>query len=510
MKTQVIQLEPHDDIISTRDKMGWGQTQRVVLVWPHRTRILTRQLDIQLLYRHSRRLGVQIALVTRIPDVRYFAHDYGIPVFATVHQAQTKRWRKIRRGRTIGIPDTASDRGGNGAVPARERIEELKGRAQPPPPPWRSKPSLRLILFAIGVLAVLAIASVLVPSAEIQLKPTSKIQTMTFTALASPAVDSLQLSGVVPAREINVTVEGRRSLPATGEAQIPDTSASGSIRLTNLTAITITVPAGTVIRTLDGDPVRFETTLAGTVPPDPERFINLPVKALTRGSLGNQPAGSLLAIEGPLGLQASVTNPLPTRGGSDIEVPAPADRDRLELRAALLKSLQESAAAEIADLTKAGDLVISPPELVEIIEETFDPPDNQPADSLALLLRVTFSAEVAERRELEELATAILDKSLVDGFYPPEGPIEIDHLTEPLASGGGNTRWQVQAERVVSARMTPNQAINLVLGLPAHTAHERLEENLDLDAPPVIRLFPAWWPRLPILPFRIQVILNPG
>jgi hypothetical protein len=36
MKTQIIQLESHDDIISIRDKMGWSQTSRILLVWPEK------------------------------------------------------------------------------------------------------------------------------------------------------------------------------------------------------------------------------------------------------------------------------------------------------------------------------------------------------------------------------------------------------------------------------------------------------------------------------------------
>ena len=92
MKTQILQLEPHDDVISARDKMGWGQTARVLLVWPNRGQILTRRVDLELLLRHSRSLGGQLALVTRDPDVRYHAKRIGIHVFKSVRQAQHTRW----------------------------------------------------------------------------------------------------------------------------------------------------------------------------------------------------------------------------------------------------------------------------------------------------------------------------------------------------------------------------------------------------------------------------------
>ena len=40
---------------------------------------------------------------------------------------------------------------------------------------------------------------------------------------------------------------------------------------------------------------------------------------------------------------------------------------------------------------------------------------------------------------------------------------------------------------------------------PASQASQRLAAALPLAAPPELRLFPSWWPRLPFLPFRITV-----
>ncbi len=86
MKTQILQLEAHDDVITVRDKLGWGQTGRVVLVWPKRKRsgtkvqLLTRRLDLVLLQRHAANLGLQIALVTSDPAVCTHARELYLPV----------------------------------------------------------------------------------------------------------------------------------------------------------------------------------------------------------------------------------------------------------------------------------------------------------------------------------------------------------------------------------------------------------------------------------------------
>ena len=57
MKTQVIHLDPHDDLISIRDRMAWAKTPRILLVWPKRGRVGVRPLDLTLLRRHAEKTG---------------------------------------------------------------------------------------------------------------------------------------------------------------------------------------------------------------------------------------------------------------------------------------------------------------------------------------------------------------------------------------------------------------------------------------------------------------------
>ena len=151
MKTQVLQLDPHDDIISTRDKLGWKQTGRILLVWPRKGHVLTRRLDLVLLARHTASLGAQLALITRDPQVRDNASSLGISVFDSLDTAQRSRWDRPRHWRRHIDRHTQS-------IPELERLQE---QAHPSYPDWLKRPAVRLGLFAVGVLAVLAIAAVL-------------------------------------------------------------------------------------------------------------------------------------------------------------------------------------------------------------------------------------------------------------------------------------------------------------------------------------------------------------
>ncbi len=51
-----------------------------------------------------------------------------------------------------------------------------------------------------------------------------------------------------------------------------------------------------------------------------------------------------------------------------------------------------------------------------------------------------------------------------------------------------------------------HQAIDLIKGLSIDQAIERISDNLPLATESKIILSPKWWPRLPLLPMRIQIL----
>ncbi|HJS28344.1 MAG TPA: hypothetical protein VJ768_01890, partial [Anaerolineales bacterium] len=130
MKTQILQLEQHDDVNSIRDKMGWGQTTRTLLVWPPGSRNLHRRLDLLLLQRHCKSLGSQLALVSDNEETRFHARDLSIPVFDTVPEAQNGRWINPRRAPRKLQPAPATKRLGY------EGLARLRDAAHPGPPAW--------------------------------------------------------------------------------------------------------------------------------------------------------------------------------------------------------------------------------------------------------------------------------------------------------------------------------------------------------------------------------------
>ena len=495
MKTQVIQLDSNDDFISARDRMGWSQTGRILLVWPKRGRLLTRRLDLVLLQRRSAELGAQLALVTQNSQVRFYAEELGIPAFESTSEAQNARWRTRRRRwrwkRSSPPPD----------------LEALRTASQPRTTGWQNHPAVRLGAFALGVLALLALVAFLLPGAQVALTPETRTQEITLPVSASAEIALVNLAGELPAHPVSIVVEGRDSLEASGTVQVPYKPAIGGVRFTNLTDQPVTIPAGSVVSTLGAQPARFSTDRAGEVPAGPGQSVIIPCTALLAGPGGNLPANSLVAIEGELGLSLSATNPMPTHSGSSGAAPAPNAQDRLALHTQLLETLRQTALADLQASLNEGDLALLPTlALANTLEETYLPVEEQPGTQLDLTLQLEFQALVVSAEDLQALVTPILNADQPAGFIALPGTLAIKTQTSPqLNEKDGVVRWTLYASRTLQAEISPAQAIALALGQPASQASQRLAEALPLAAPPELRLFPSWWPRLPFLPFRITV-----
>jgi hypothetical protein len=498
VKTQIIQLNNNDDYISVRDKMSWSQTGRNLLVWPEKGRILTRRLDLVLLKRHCATLGAQIALVTTDAEVHFYAEGLGIPVFAGLRDAQEAHWRvsrrrKIRPRRRSPRPD----------------LETLRQQSHPKSPAWMEHPAIRIILFTTSVVALLVLAAFLLPSARLTLTPVVKIQEISIPVSADPSISVLNLTGSLPTYNLSVIVEGRDSIPTSGFVLIPNQVAIGGLQFTNLTDHNISIPSGTVVSTLGTDPVRFVTSQSGEVAAGPGQMVVLPARALEPGTTGNLQESSLVAIEGELGLSLSVINLYPTHGGSDASAPAPTALDITSLHDKLISTLQRAALADMQSTLPEGDTLITPTlQIANILSETSDPAEGEPGDQLSLSLRLEYQAQAVSSETIHSLVIPILDASLPEGYSPVANTLVITRLSAPTLGEDGITHWTIFAQRKLRAEIPENLAINLASGQTTIEAAKRLAAELPLAGNPQIDLIPSWWPRLPFLSMRIQVVTS--
>lgn len=496
MKTQIITLESHDDLISVRDRMSWAKTPRILLVWPKYEKVTLRQVDLKVLQRHALSLGAQLGLVTRTRRVREDAEALKIPVFESTGQAQRVAWPEPRRKRWAYRPPRKD---------LREKRDQLSAKEGA----WRAHPAVRVGALTLGVFSVLALVALFIPRAQVRLQPQSKIQSIVLPVTASPLVNSVFITGSIPAREKRVIVDGTHSVTVTGEGVIPQSRAKGTVIFRNLTQQAVTVPAGTVVRTADAAPIRFVTTSDDVVHAGIGKTREVPIEAVEGGLSGNVDADTITVVEGRLGLSLSVTNPEALTGGRETPSLQASDEDRTRVKEELMKDLEEEARVKLADEMKAGDILFENTFAVsQTLSEVYDPPAGAAGTKLTLSMQVEFSALYASASDLTELAALALNASLPSGFRAASDMLTVTPVAKPAVNDDGSARWTVRAERRIVQQINNIQVTQMIQGIGSQQAQTLLKQNLPLDGTPEVNLSPSWWPWVPIVPFRISVVVQ--
>ncbi len=502
MKEQILHLDPHDDFISARDKMGWVQTERVLLVWPPRGRVLPRRLDLVLLHRHAHRLGAHLGLVTGDDEIREYAADLGVPVFDTVEDSRKMRWRsrvpRLRPERRQPPPDPQAFRP---AAPAPSR----------PFPTWAAW-TLKTLVFLMGLSGVLALAYALIPSATIGLTPATRAISASAVVVADPRVTQVQPSGFIPARVVRVEVEDSGLAPTTGSKDVPSAHATGAVVFTNLVGAPATILEGTGVRTTRGAAVRFVTTRAVAVEGRLGATVEAPIQAVAPGPEGNVPGGLINAIDGPLGLQLAVTNPTATQNGQVTQKAAVAAADRALVRAQLMDKLQESAAEAVRSQLQPGEfLVPASITFTQVIAETYDHSIGEAADTVGLTLRLAASGVVVDENDARLAAQSALQAQVKADEALLETPAHFTRDPAMTLDAEGRVHFTVTATGAAVPRIDRESVQRVARGQPIRDVSSALFASLPLAQPPRIELQPAWYAawfaRLPGLAFRIEVVV---
>lgn len=491
MKTQIITLESHDDLISVRDKLSWAKTPRILLVWPKYEKVTLRLLDLKVLQRHADSLGAQLGLITRRANVRRDAESLGIPVFDSTGKAQKDVWPESAP-RMRRIPKTPR----HDLRKERESIYEKEAS-------WRTSLPGRVLTFTAGVIAVLAVAGLFVPRAALTLYPESQTQSVIIPVRASESIESVSLTGLIPARPLSVTVSAEQSLAITNMISVAKTKAKGIAQFSNLGQTEVNIPAGTVIGTSSS--IRFVTTHATRLPAGLDEVVDIPIEAVELGEDGNVEADTITIVEGALGLSISVSNPEPTTGGTDSRVIGATDEDRAELSDVAMNNLRRDAEAKLREQISSDDLLLLDTfEVLQIVVENFEPPAGEPGTTLNLKMQVEYSARYISGEDLKQLSLGTLDSSITDGFEPI-GLLLFKPLNEPITDSEGITNFQLDVTRTLLKKLDFAQVFSVVRGHNPLNATKELEKSFSLRKEAEVVNTPSWWPWLPLIPFNISV-----
>lgn len=492
MKTDIIHLESFDDIDSIRDRLEWSKADRLVLVWPRRRSIKISQLDMALLVRKAAHLGRQIAIVNGGEEVRNLAIAAGIPVFHSQASATLARWPRLPEE----IIEPVADRG---LKEMRDEIERLREADQATPP-------LRKVPFIIGVAAVFLLIIFFMPGATIHIYPAEIPQTIGFSIRADADINQADISGFIPLRSLTSLQSYQEQIETSGQVPLPDQFARGHVNLTNRTSGLIAIPEGTVVTTQSDAPVRFRILSSVEIPAGGEDD-RVGIEAVLPGSSGNVAEYAILSMEGPLGMSVAVRNHEPTTGGDETVLRSPSEDDVETLREKVKSILLAQGREEILRSAEPGVVFLEDSLKIEkIVDEQISTPAGQPADTL----EISLTGEIRMNYILEEDARmscrSALNASLPAGYAPVDDDIHLTMTGEPSFDRGTTTAtWNVAAARRLRSTYSTRTIIQAVTGQPVKKATETISGLVEFREPPGIEMRPGWWPRLPFLPFRIEV-----
>jgi hypothetical protein len=494
VKAQIIHLEPFDDLVSARDKLGWVKADRVIIVWPAGARILTRRLDLVLLQRRSAEMGARVGIVSHDPEVRQHALDLNLPLFDSIDEAHTSTWPQADAN---GILPPS--------LPPRQTIDRAHIRNQRRRRLWPATLLNRMVAVQGILIASILLLATFLPHAQVELEPITYTSRDIFSLHVDPDLEAVQ-EGAIPATRVSLILEGSLRMPTSGQVDFPSARASGVVVFTNLGDQAINIPAGTGLRVEQEGELRFVTIEPVNLPARENSQAETAIQAAQPGANGNLPADSIRAVEGPLGLQVEVTNPEPTSGGADETRAGVAASDPPAARRLLLEDLTQQARQQMEeDLEPGLALAVSSLHVNQVLSQEYDRQAGQAADTLLVNMRVQFEAWVYAPNHLESAIHPLIEAARPDDAQAVPGTLVIEEeLDAPLNWEDDRLYFQVTEE--IYYGPSPEQILRLLWFIPPERAANELAQRLELERPVNLSLFPSWWPRLPILEMRIDLV----
>jgi hypothetical protein len=549
--SQLLYLEPDDEITSVVRRLRQTDGDRVVLVASGRSKVTTSAVALRLLAGVARDDGRDIALVADASG-RALAMEAGIAAFATVGDAGEEGTAQVAEAEPVRRAPIRVVRGDGAGTARAAVVTPAPAEEAPPPAPraprrmpahtgpgdetqaaplpaaavavdkrrraemqrrlagtsagWGFGRRLPRVLAAVAVTMVLlagALLAAVAPAATIVIRPTPfAIDPVSYDlALTPDGTDEGQLTS-----QQQGTASGVHSDPV---------AATGTVEIYNYSYVQVEVPAGTRLSadgavfftTTDrivcepgnvlGFDIRPSTTSVGVVAEEPGPAGNVEAEAINRVE-NARVDGYLRAFPGLTGRR--VSNPEPTAGGSDNEEPEVTQEDVNGVVAAI----QADLASQLAErLPEAQGRVYGP---VDAGQPSVDvPPDlvGRRGDG-----SFTLDGAMDYARAYVEEATVVAaarDRLVGDGGAIPDQTEIVPEsvrveVAEATTSGDGlQVRVTVRAQAV--PRVDADAVRQRVADMTGPAARDALSPLGNVS----VELWPGWVDRVPRLSFRVDV-----
>ena len=120
-------------------------------------------------------------------------------------------------------------------------------------------------------------------------------------------------------------------------------------------------------------------------------------------------------------------------------------------------------------------------------------------------MAVDYQAQVVVGDDLRQLADATLMASVPPDFVSVPDSLRYLVQSTPVIGEDNSISFELSAEQTILRKTDESQVLEYVGGRSKENAIANLQAGLILRQPPKVELSPAWWPWMPLIPFRISV-----
>jgi hypothetical protein len=472
----VVRIERRDDVAAVCGRIDSAPTFAVVIHAPQGSRQAQTQLGMRRLVRHAEETGRIIAIATRSRALAARARQAGVPVG---RRPERIRW----------------DSGGRRVLWLGPQSVVLPGLGR----------YVQFAMLAAVVVALLALAFTLGPSADVVLSPPLEEVTLNVELTGSPdRVDTDTEALLVPATEVQTTRRVTLARATTGTADVPVGRATVLVTLSNATAEDVTLPLHAVLIASPGN-LHFRLDQETVVPAG--SVVVQQASAVEPGPSGNVAAATITRWEDDL-YEIEVSNAEAASGGTTEQRPAVSAEDVVALQtlATTLQSSQELMKAVVEDRTDVG--VFTRTVVIEAVPGPAVPSVGEPGTVVFVEVELIVSALAVPADSLERMARDLMSEGapgvLVSGSI---SAVETGRGQVDTGDGGYTSEFTITAG---FSPVSTDEIRELVKGRSPGDARSVLRERYAIDDAEV-DLVPGFMPWLPRFDFRIDVAFRaPG
>ena len=497
---EIIKLQGFDNFYSLMDRLhqrdvsGQG-SQRMLLVWPPRGRILETPMEFGRLRAWAVRNDYEIALVIPGDDVSLnMAKEQGLPAFKSIREANEAKWKPLDELPEIGEP---AERVRNLAL-LRKDIEQ----SQRPKTPL----GIRLLFFLLALAAIALALYAVIPHARVDITPYLTRKSINMTIWTDDRLDTPTLAGGIPTVEKRLELTLTAVVPASGQVKIESGIAVGEITVRNTCDRIYASSAGVQVGTSEDfeQGINFVTLDDAILDPGEERTLR--IEAVSGGAAWNLPAESIRFAEYPKNLCWEVQQPKPTANGSEGVYAAPNDADRLAARENIAAQVKEAALAALANDPEGADLMpLGEPVVTAIKQEQIQPDTGFASETLTLRQTMDVSIRSVRRSDMESIirgqsARMNLQAAGMTGYEILSGPREENGLST----------WSIRADYLVYEPQTNEEALQIMLRGKTLAQARAILDTLEHIKTYSITMLPEKMKLLPLAAQNIRVTIHPA